>query len=576
MSKPRLRLPVILAALLAALGFTPLAVALPLNITGVSKEIEAQLRASLSAGRYADQPTAETVAYLLDKIPDEVAKALEPFGYYQPTTHAELRQKGERTSFRIRIEPGPPTVIDEVEIGYRSDGNPVPDPGVGADRFPLAPGDQLNHGRYEAGKRAIEDALANLGYLDARAVVHRVAVQRQAARASIELSWELGQRFEFGPVSFSGSPLNDEIMRRFVPFKTGAPFSRDQLLIFTQRLLDSGYFDRVEILPQRDGGVEVPLKVEIVPAARDRYRAGLSYGTDAGPGVEADVLRRWLNARGHRGTVRTEVSTKRRLVGTEYTIPQRRSSEAFYQAALTWLDEDTDSADSTSVRLSLSRLRPWRNWRRVDTVSLLNERSTIAGNTETSNFVMPSLSLSRKKGAERLIPESGYVLRATLRGAAEALASETSLLQLDLEAKKIYRLGSAQRLLVRARAAATWTDDFDVLPASLRYFAGGDRSVRGYDFESLGPEDENGEVIGGRHLLVGSAEFERTISGNWRAAAFVDAGNAFSRGAGQIEAGAGVGIRYATPIGLLRLDLAFPMTESGANPRLHLVVGPDL
>ncbi len=567
---------VLAATLLLALGGPGAGWSLPLEIRGLSRELEEQLKATLSAAHYADQPTPETVEYLLDKIPDEVARALEPYGYYGPTTHAEARRRGGKTSFRLKIDPGPPTLIDSVRIEYLADGTAVADPGVGRDRFPLKPGDQLNHARYEAGKRAIEDALANQGYLDARTVVHRVAVRRRDSRADVELTWELGPKSHFGPVSFTGSPLNDAIMRRYVPFETGDPFSRDKLLLLTQRLLDSGYFDRVEVKPDRDQGLEVPVLVEIVPAARSRYRAGLSYGTDSGPGVEAEWLRRWLNARGHRGTLRTELSTKRALVGTEYTIPQRGSSESYYQAALSWLDEDTDSSESTSVRLSLSRLRPWRDWRRVDTVSLLSERSTIAGNTETSRFVLPSVSLSRKRGAEKLIPESGYVLRATVRAAAEALASETSLVQLDLEAKKIFALSSAQRVLLRARAAATWTEDFDVLPASLRYFAGGDRSIRGYDFESLGPKDENGEVIGGRFLLVGSAEYERTVRGNWRAATFLDFGNAFSRGGGELEAGAGVGLRYATPIGLIRLDLAFPVTESGANPRVHLVVGPDL
>lgn len=580
--RPETRWPALAATLLLALGGVGAAGALPLEISGVSRELEEQLKATLSAAHYADQPTPETVEYLLDKTPDEVVRALEPYGYYNPTTQAEARRRGDKTRFRLKIDPGPPTLIERVRIEYLVDGEPVADPGVGSERFPLKPGDQLNHLRYEAGKRALEDALANLGYLDARAAVHRVAVHRGSARADVELTWELGPQSHFGPVRFSGSPLNDAVMRRYLPFQTGDVFSRDKLLVLTQRLLDSGYFDRVEVRPERDQGREVPVVVEVVPAARSRYRAGLSYGTDAGPGVEAEWLRRWLNARGHRGTVRTELSTKRALVGTEYTIPQRRSSESYYQAALSWLDEDTDSSESTSVRFSLSRLRPWNDWRRVDTVSLLSERSTIGDTTATSRFVLPSVSLSRKRGAEKLIPASGYVLRATVRAAAEALASETSLAQLDLEAKRIFALGRAQRVLLRARAAATWTEDFDLLPASLRYFAGGDRSIRGYDFESLGPrgpassEDEEGPVIGGRYLLIGSAEYERTVRGNWRAAAFFDFGNAFSRGGGDLEAGAGVGLRYATPIGLLRLDLAFPVTESGANPRLHLVVGPDL
>ncbi|MFP5506345.1 MAG: autotransporter assembly complex protein TamA, partial [Gammaproteobacteria bacterium] len=123
--------------------------------------------------------------------------------------------------------------------------------------------------------------------------------------------------------------------------------------------------------------------------------------------------------------------------------------------------------------------------------------------------------------------------------------------------------------------ATTWIDGFRELPASLRFFAGGDQSVRGYDFQELGPRDASGQVIGGKHLVFGSLEYEHRVHGNWGVAAFVDTGNAFNSTHEGLETGAGIGLRWRSPIGMVRLDLAAAVSQDNAL-RLHFTLGPDL
>jgi len=143
--------------------------------------------------------------------------------------------------------------------------------------------------------------------------------------------------------------------------------------------------------------------------------------------------------------------------------------------------------------------------------------------------------------------------------------------------KWIHSLTPRTRVLLRGRAGYLAENEFERLPPSVRFFAGGDNSVRGYDFESLGPTDINGAVVGGNRLLETSIEIEREVLPRWSVALFVDHGNAFDSTNLDGRTGAGIGTRWRSPLGPVRLDLAWPVDddiEHGA--RLHVSLGPDL
>jgi translocation and assembly module TamA len=212
----------------------------------------------------------------------------------------------------------------------------------------------------------------------------------------------------------------------------------------------------------------------------------------------------------------------------------------------------------------------------VLSLTFQQEDFTIGLTDENTALLMPGVNVQRVWGRERLIATRGARLQLDLKGAQEGLLSDASFVQGQVDAKLILPLGERQRLISRGTLGAIYTDDFERLPPSIRYFAGGDQSVRGYDYNRLGPRDASGEVIGGRYLVVGSLELERHIRGNWRAALFYDTGNALDGWNESLEQGAGIGLRWETPIGLVRLDVATALSEDGRPWRLHLTVGPDL
>jgi translocation and assembly module TamA len=131
-------------------------------------------------------------------------------------------------------------------------------------------------------------------------------------------------------------------------------------------------------------------------------------------------------------------------------------------------------------------------------------------------------------------------------------------------------------LITRLDIGRTGIDDFTQLPASLRFFAGGDQSVRGYSYNTLGPTDAQGAVVGGPHLLVGSVEYEHALASKWSAAVFFDQGNALNDFRDPLKKGAGVGVRWRTPIGQIRVDVAAALSEPGRPRRFHISIGPDL
>jgi translocation and assembly module TamA len=564
---------------LLLLPMTVAALDLKVEIEGLDRDQEANVRAFLSIEQERKRKglTASRVHLLHQQALEEIEQALQPFGYFKPHIEAEL--EGERDDFVARyfIDPGPKVRLSEVDFQIRGDG--AEDPRL-AITFPLTKGDALDQGLYESEKQAILSAVNEQGYLDAYYMVHQVRVDRDSYSASIKLHLETGSRFRFGEIRLKQDILDPEYIGRYLSIEAGDPYSHEKLMELQSDLIDSEYFKLVEVQSRRDQveGDRIPVDILLTPNKKNRYRIGLGFSTDTGPRLTLDWKRRRFGSWGHRMRSELRVSAPETTFMTEYVIPLERPTEDYVSFGVSADHYDLDSRKGDKVLLNASHsVRLERNWRRTLSLDYLYEDFEVGSQDDNARLLVPGITFSRIKGAGRGYIRKGKRLEFHIEGASDSVLSTATYVQLYTRDKFIHSINDDWRVLARVELGATWSDNLTELPPSKRFYAGGDNSVRGFGYDDLGPKDADGEVIGGRTLAVGSLEFERRFKGKWSGALFADAGNAYDPDYdSDVAYGYGFGIRWYSPVGPLRFDLARGHYQDERTLRLHIVLGPEL
>jgi translocation and assembly module TamA len=560
------------------------AVTVKVEVEGLRGAIADNVRATLSIA-HADAPTADRVRQLHAQAPAEIERALQPFGYYQPHVNPSLVEQGERFTARYVIEPGALLRVAGVDLQLTGAG--ASDRGFRnvARRFPLRRGSPLVHAVYESGKQALVDYAAAHGYLDAAFASHEMRVDLAAYTARVRVAFHTGPQYAFGEVSFDEALIDVDLLQGYVPFRPGEPFDLRKLLQLQDALSSTPYFRRVEVIPaEKEEAVDrrLPIRVHLVPARRERWSFGGGYGPDTGPRATVGVDVRRVNRRGHRAEVQTNTSRIQRKFQGTYLVPKKEARTDFVTFSLGYddLNSPTDQHRSALVSSGIDRARG--RWREHYDLAYQREKFHVGPDRDTSKLLMPEGSLSLLQADDVLYPLHGRKLRVQLRGAHDGLLASTTFAQGIAEAKYVRQIAGPLRGLARVRLGYTATNEFRRLPGSLRFFAGGEQSVRGYGYQELTPRDAAGEPLGGDALVEGSIELDALLFqfrnfGRFGAAVFYDTGNALNRlEVGHLKSGAGVGLRWLSPVGLVRADAAWALDEPGTPIRFHFSLGPDL
>ena len=564
-----------------------------LHVDGVADPLKTAVVDRLELSQYATREvTAAQATRLYQRVPEQVREALQPYGYYDATATGEIRQVGNDWQVTVHVKPGEPVKIARVELQLDAAAAEVVPIRRARRAIERLQGDTLDHAAYEDARDAMSAQLTANGFLDARLVTHRVEVNRGERRAVVKLAWQAGPRYRYGQVHFEGSQFDEGFLDRYVPFRPGDYFSQNQLLELQQALNGADYFAVVNVLPDVDEAKHgvVDVTVQLAPAKRTIYTGGPFIGTDTGFGVRGGIERRWVNRRGHKWKNEVVVAQRLKTLSTTYTIPLPGPNQRSYNFGANFRDADTTTSQSRTLELVGNETRQWRGWTRTLGLHALAGTFTVGkrgrepDNTPgiehgRSTEVFAEASLSRKQADNPAFVRRGWSLTLAARSTAGSLLSDAAFSQVSADAKWIRAFGAKKRnrLILRGSAGITRTDDFSALPPQLRFFAGGDRSVRGYGYQSLGPRNSDDRVIGGRNLLVASTEVEHYFSRDWGMAAFVDAGNAYSGTDFRPQVGAGLGVRWRSPVGMVRLDIGTPIHDSRHRGiELHVVIGPDL
>ncbi len=550
------------------------------TIQGVSTEQEVNIRALLSVQPLHEKTISSRtrLRFLHNKAVAEIRKALQPFGYYKPVINAQLVDSDKGLEARYLIDPGPVLPIGRLDIQLAGEAARDPVFKQLIQKSPLREGAPFLHRDYETLKQQLNSLAAERGYYHAALIQRRVEVDLARYQADIALHFDSGPRFHVGDIRFSDTPLNQDFLLRYVPFQRGEPLQSSVLLDLQTALIDSDYFQRVEVRPLWDqaGESEVPIDIALDAHKRTRYRTGFGYGTDTGPRAKLGMTRRWVNKRGHQFNSQLLASQIKRSFSAEYAIPGRKPQQDRYAVRLGVSDENSESIDALNRSLGVSWQQQQGRWQRILALDWQQEIFSFSGQEQRSEFLIPRISFNRVSTKNRLDVRSGHRLSFQLLGASDRLLSDTNVVQATLSAKRVHSLSPKIRLIGRGEAGVTVVDHFDKLPATLRYFAGGDASVRGYAYQSLGPKDQDNAVVGGPYLLTGSVEIDYRLGEKWGVAAFADSGSAFENRHINLHNGVGIGARWFSPIGPIRLDIAAPLDKDKDGLRVHFSLGPDL
>lgn len=548
------------------------------RIQGLSGEMLDNVRLNLRLAAEECSAPRWRVRRLYAQVETEIAEAMHPFGFYAPRVRKQLEFGADCWFALLRVEPGDRVHWSAVDLQISGDAADDPAFLEPVNRARPLPGAPLRHADYEALKAKVLLQAAERGYRDGRFIRQELRVNPAKLGAEAVLHYDSGGRYRFGEIDIEQSAFAPELIARYIQISPGDPYDAVEIARLQRTLLDTGLFRGVEVIPGFGSNADrrVPVAIRLTPRRRHAYSAGIGASTDEGARLRLGYENRRLNRRGHSGDVLLRLSQVRYGVDLAYRIPMREPTNERLNLLAGYQHEDIDGNISDSYKAGVRYTHQrWKHLFETWSLEASQEQFRLGEDIGSSRLIMPGVIWDWGRGDDPIYPRDAWRLTLDLRGTSEALASDVDFLRAHLRVKRILSFGDT-RLIARGELGSSLVSQFDELPASQRFFAGGDTSVRGYGYQTLGPRDATGQVVGGDRLLVASIEFDRPVRDRWSLAVFADTGNAFTGSDFTLHRSIGVGVRWHSPVGPVRVDLAHPLDDDASAIRLHLSVGPDL
>jgi len=569
-----IRLSRIIVLLLLAGLWMPAMAAVSVKLEGVKGELADNIEVYLQSLPELNEAPNSRVR---DRISGEIAKAMQALGYFEPDIQLNWDDKAKRLT--AQIDRGQPVTLKQVDIRIEGEGHDDPVLRAIIEQSNVRPGEMLHQGHYESLKSSLVSQALIRGYFDARLTAHEIRVSLADHSAAVQLVLDSGIRYHFGELSFEGDTDLLDQLEALRPFEVGDPFDNTKLGEFSQNLNDTGYFKSVVVGPQIDARKEAAIPVQVILQSRpaNSVELGVGYSTDVGVRGKAAWTKPKINRHGHSFTSSLELSQPEQALTASYKIPKGHPLEDFYSIDLGIKRKDNRDTLSDIRSLGVKRQRQiTRDWSGTLFTRIEQEDFIQGSDSQSQLLVIPGVSLLRNRNRGGLTPYWGDQQLVTLEVSDPFWGSDIRLAKLQLRSKWLRSIERRHKFIVRGDAGAIETEDFSKVPASMRFLTGGDQTIRGFAYESISPKDEQGALLGGRYLAVGSLEYSYPIFDKWALATFVDAGTSTNDFSEPLSVGTGVGFRWLTPVGPLKVDFAFAVSEPGNPFRLHITMGPEL
>ncbi|EHR6922523.1 outer membrane protein assembly factor [Vibrio parahaemolyticus] len=546
-----------------------------LKLKGIDGALEDNVKAYLSSIPEKDYSTSLRFQARLDQ---SITEALNALGYYHAKISYSISEGNDELI--VNIHKGLPVKIKVMDVVISGEAKEDEEFANLIAKSPLKVGRILNQGEYDSLKSGIRNLALQRGYFNGDFKLNKLEVIPELNEANVRLHYDSGIRYHFGPVEITGSQIWENRVESMRPFEIGEPYLVSDVGEYNQNLSNTDWFSSVFVEPdlsKLEDGRELPIKVSLAPAAKNQIETGIGYSTDTGVRGTLKWKKPWVSARGHSFNTALSLSKPEQTITAGYKIPLDDVLREYYQ--LQFGLKHLDNRDTESLESNLAVERHWLTdggWHKTVYVRHLYENFSQGLQDDGVQFVLPGATFSRTRVRGGSMPMWGDKQSVTVEYGDPALLSETRVLRLLGRSSWIRGIGENHRGLFRLEGGANITEEFEKLSPSLRFFAGGDNNIRGYGYESISPVDESGALTGAKYILSSTLEYQYRVYGNWWAATFYDIGDAFND-TPEWKSGAGVGIRWASPVGPVSFDVAWGLDEKPNNEfRIHFSLGPEL
>lgn len=569
---------VFLLLMLLWLGLTPAQAdaANRIELVGVTGERKENIELYLSSIAQAE---INSSSRFKNRVSRDIKKALRGLGYYQVVVDFIDKKDGNDYILTAKITANKYVYIQTNDL--RIYGGAAKDTQFLQLLKNAAPkkGERMHHGKYENFKSELMSLANRKGFFDAKFTRTELYVKPGDRRGTVRLYFDSGQRYKFGDISFHGSQIRQARLKSLLKFRKGDHYSARLLGELSQSLATTNWFSSINLeadVDNRKNG-ELPLRIELTPALKNNVEAGIGYETDVAGRLKAKWEKPWLNDRGHSLGADLALSNPEQLLETRYKMPLRDVTNDYYQFVLGY--KNLDKLNTVSQEFNLLAERNWllkNGWNRNLSMRFLYEDYLQGSQQATSTLLMPGISFSKGSNSGGSMPQQADYYLVAAEIADQSWGSDTDFIRLRGRAGWIGSWSVDQRWLLRLDAGTILQESIESIPSSLRFFAGGDNSLRGYQYRTVAPQDAQGLYIGGLHMAVATMEYQHRVKGDWWLALFTDYGSVWNQNP-DWQRGVGAGIRWASPIGPVRLDFAFGLdAKPGTDFRIHFTLGPEL
>lgn len=553
-----------------------------LQVEGLSGELQRNVRARLSTIA-TDEVTND--ARFQARVDEAVKEGLHALGYYSPTIdysfHPALNRG--RDVLIARVQPGQPVKIAGVNVIVRGEARQDQDYQSMVKRGKPALGTVLNHADYTKFKNGFSSLALRKGYFDAEFRKSQLGVSPERYQAFWDIDFDSGQRYRFGKVRFHGAQIREDYLQNLSSVREGEPYSAESLAELNRRLAATNWFNSVVISPDFASSKQdkmLALDAVVTPRTRNSIETGVGYATDVGPRVKTTWNKPWINSRGHSLESSLSLSAPEQVLDMSYKIPLLKNPlEQYYLLQGGFKREDLNDTKSDGTTLNVARY--WdlsSGWQRAVNLRWSLDHFTQGHVTNTTMLIYPGVSINRTRQRGGLMPTWGDSQRYSLDVSDTTWGSDVDFFVVQAQNVWIRTLGEKNRFVARGNLGWIETNDFERVPPSLRFFAGGDRSIRGYKYKSISPRDDEGKLTGAAKLATGSLEYQYNVTGKWWGAVFMDGGEAVNDiKQSNWKTGAGVGVRWQSPVGPIKLDVAAPVGDKDKHDvQFYIGLGPEL